>query len=96
MRKDPPFDANTWRAPGFWSSRKKTARRCSTTRALSATTARSSRSRNTRNSPADAGDAASGQLQQFIDANGDVVLKPLDGMGGESVFASPRAIPTAT
>ena len=27
-----------------------------------------------------------GQLQQFIDANGDVVLKPLDGMGGESVF----------
>jgi glutathione synthase len=27
-----------------------------------------------------------GQIQQFIDANGDVVLKPLDGMGGESVF----------
>jgi len=27
-----------------------------------------------------------GQLQEFIDANGDVVLKPLDGMGGESVF----------
>src|SRR5712692_9938572 len=26
------------------------------------------------------------QLQQFIDANGDVVLKPLDGMGGQSVF----------
>jgi glutathione synthase len=27
-----------------------------------------------------------GQLQEFIDANGDVVLKPLDGMGGQSVF----------
>jgi glutathione synthase len=26
------------------------------------------------------------QLQSFIDANGDVVLKPLAGMGGESVF----------
>jgi len=26
------------------------------------------------------------QLQRFIDANGDVVLKPLDGMGGQSVF----------
>ena len=26
------------------------------------------------------------QLQEFIDANGDVVLKPLDGMGGQSVF----------
>jgi glutathione synthase len=26
------------------------------------------------------------QIQEFIDANGDVVLKPLDGMGGESVF----------
>jgi len=26
------------------------------------------------------------QLQAFIDANADVVLKPLDGMGGQSVF----------
>src|SRR5258708_22353085 len=26
------------------------------------------------------------QLQDFVDANGDVVLKPLDGMGGQSVF----------
>jgi glutathione synthase len=26
------------------------------------------------------------QLQAFIDAHGDVVLKPLSGMGGESVF----------
>jgi len=27
-----------------------------------------------------------GQLQEFIDTHGDAVLKPLDGMGGESVF----------
>src|SRR6267142_501436 len=26
------------------------------------------------------------QLQEFIDEHGDVILKPLDGMGGESVF----------
>jgi len=26
------------------------------------------------------------QIQEFIDEHGDVVLKPLDGMGGESVF----------
>jgi glutathione synthase len=26
------------------------------------------------------------ELQEFIDANGDVVLKPLDAMGGHSVF----------
>ena len=26
------------------------------------------------------------QIHEFIDANADVVLKPLDGMGGESVF----------
>ena len=26
------------------------------------------------------------QLHDFIDANGDVIVKPLDGMGGESVF----------
>ena len=27
-----------------------------------------------------------GQIHDFIDANGDVIVKPLDGMGGESVF----------
>ena len=27
-----------------------------------------------------------GQIHDFIDANGDVILKPIDGMGGESVF----------
>ena len=27
-----------------------------------------------------------GEIQDFIDANGDVVLKPLDAMGGRSVF----------
>jgi len=26
------------------------------------------------------------QIHNFIDANGDVIVKPLDGMGGESVF----------
>jgi glutathione synthase len=26
------------------------------------------------------------QLQEFIDEHGDVILKPLDGMGGDSVF----------
>ena len=26
------------------------------------------------------------QIHEFIDANGDVIVKPLDGMGGESVF----------
>jgi glutathione synthase len=26
------------------------------------------------------------QIHDFIDANGDVIVKPLDGMGGESVF----------
>jgi glutathione synthase len=26
------------------------------------------------------------QLQEFIDEQGDIILKPLDGMGGESVF----------
>jgi len=27
-----------------------------------------------------------GQIHDFIDANGDVIVKPLDGMGGESIF----------
>ena len=33
------------------------------------------------------------QIQEFIDARGDVVLKPLDGMGGESVFRVAAADP---
>jgi glutathione synthase len=33
------------------------------------------------------------QLQEFIDDHGDVVLKPLDGMGGESVFRVAAADP---
>ena len=33
------------------------------------------------------------QLQQFIDEYGDVILKPLDGMGGSQIFRVQRADP---
>ncbi len=34
-----------------------------------------------------------GQVQEFIDEYNDVVLKPLDGMGGQSIFRVSRADP---
>jgi glutathione synthase len=33
------------------------------------------------------------QLRQFINAHGDVILKPLDGMGGDSIFRVTRDDP---
>ncbi len=36
------------------------------------------------------------QIHDFIDAHADVVVKPLDGMGGRRCFASPTPTPTVT
>ena len=33
------------------------------------------------------------EIRAFLDAHGDIVLKPLDGMGGASVFRLHRAGP---
>ena len=88
MRKDPPFDLEY--VTSTWLLEMAVARgraRVQRPAPRSATTTRSSRSREfpqfavptlvTR---------LEGQLQRFIDEQADVVLKRLDGMGGENVF----------
>src|SRR5437773_8593091 len=87
MRKDPPFDAeyvaSTWLLE---LAQKDGAKVFNDPRAIRDHSEKLAIAKYPRYSPPTLVTRLPGQLQQFIDANGDVVLKPLDGMGGESVF----------
>jgi len=87
MRKDPPFDteyvASTWLLE---LAQKDGAKVFNDPRAIRDHSEKLAIAKYPQFSPPTLVTRLAGQLQQFIDANGDVVLKPLDGMGGESVF----------
>ncbi len=87
MRKDPPFDAeyvaSTWLLE---VAQKNGAKVFNDPRAIRDHSEKLAIAKYPQFSPPTLVTRLAGQLQQFIDANGDVVLKPLDGMGGESVF----------
>ena len=87
MRKDPPFDteyvASTWLLE---LAQKDGAKVFNDPRAIRDHSEKLAIAKYARFAPPTLVTRLAGQLQQFIDANGDVVLKPLDGMGGESVF----------
>ncbi|HEY6721348.1 MAG TPA: glutathione synthase [Burkholderiales bacterium] len=87
MRKDPPFDeeyvASTWLLE---LAQKEGARVLNDPRAIRDHNEKLAIAKYARFAPPTLVTRLAGQLQQFIDANGDVVLKPLDGMGGESIF----------
>jgi glutathione synthase len=87
MRKDPPFDAeyvaSTWLLE---LAQKEGARVFNDPRAIRDHSEKLAIAKYPQFSPPTLVTRLAGQLQQFIDANGDVVLKPLDGMGGQSVF----------
>jgi len=87
MRKDPPFDteyvASTWLLE---LAQKEGAKVFNDPRAIRDHSEKLAIAKYPQYSPPTLVTRLPGQLQQFIDANGDVVLKPLDGMGGESVF----------
>ncbi len=87
MRKDPPFDAeyvaSTWLLE---IAQKDGAKVFNGPRAIRDHSEKLAIAKYPQFSPPTLVTRLAGQLQQFIDANGDVVLKPLDGMGGESVF----------
>ena len=87
MRKDPPFDAeyvaSTWLLE---IAQKDGAKVFNDPRAIRDHSEKLAIAKYPQFSPPTLVTRLAGQLQQFIDANGDVVLKPLDGMGGESVF----------
>jgi glutathione synthase len=87
MRKDPPFDteyvASTWLLE---LAQKARAKVFNDPRAIRDHSEKLAIAKYPQFSPPTLVTRLAGQLQQFIDANRDVVLKPLDGMGGESVF----------
>ncbi len=87
MRKDPPFDAeyvaSTWLLE---LAQRDGAKVFNDPRAIRDHSEKLAIAKYARFTAPTLVTRLAGQLQQFIDANGDVVLKPLDGMGGESVF----------
>ena len=87
MRKDPPFNAeyvaSTWLLE---LAQKEGARVFNDPRAIRDHSEKLAIAKYPQFSPPTLVTRLTGQLQEFIDANQDVVLKPLDGMGGESVF----------
>ncbi len=87
MRKDPPFDAeyvaSTWLLE---IAQRDGAKVFNDPRAIRDHSEKLAIAKYPQFSPPTLVTRLAGQLQQFIDANADVVLKPLDGMGGESVF----------
>jgi glutathione synthase len=87
MRKDPPFDteyvASTWLLE---LAQKDGAKVFNDPRAIRDHSEKLAIAKYPQFSPPTLVTRLAGQLQEFIDANRDVVLKPLDGMGGESVF----------
>ena len=87
MRKDPPFDteyvASTWLLE---LAQRDGAKVFNDPRAIRDHSEKLSIAKYPQFSPPTLVTRLAGQLQEFIDANRDVVLKPLDGMGGESVF----------
>jgi glutathione synthase len=87
MRKDPPFDAeyvaSTWLLE---LAQRDGAKVFNDPRAIRDHSEKLAIAKYARFTAPTLVTRLAGQLQEFIDANREVVLKPLDGMGGESVF----------
>src|SRR5258708_21247642 len=87
MRKDPPFDAeyvaSTWLLE---LAQKEGARIFNDPRAIRDHSEKLAIAKYARFAAPTLVTRLAAQLQRFIAPNRDVVLKPLDGMGGESVF----------
>jgi len=87
MRKDPPFDAeyvaSTWLLE---IAQRDGAKVFNDPRAIRDHSEKLAIAKYPQFSPPTLVTRLAGQLQEFIDTHRDVVLKPLDGMGGESVF----------
>ena len=87
MRKDPPFDMEYLTSVWLLSQAEREGARVFNNPARGARPQREARHPGI---PAvhraDAGDARPGAVHAFIDEQRDVILKRLDGMGGESIF----------
>jgi glutathione synthase len=87
MRKDPPFDAeyvaSTWLLE---LAQREGAKVFNDPRAVRDHSEKLAIAKYSHLAPPTLVTRLAPQLREFIDANADVVLKPLDGMGGKSVF----------
>jgi len=87
MRKDPPFDAeyvaSTWLLE---LAQRDGAKVFNDPRAIRDHSEKLAIAKYPMFAPPTLVTRLAAQLQEFIDANADVVLKPLEGMGGQSVF----------
>ncbi|NJD23788.1 MAG: glutathione synthase [Betaproteobacteria bacterium] len=94
MRKDPPFDgeylAATWLLE---RAEAEGARVFNRPRALRDHSEKLAIAEFAQFAPATLVDRDSARLHAFIDAQGDVILKPLDGMGGSRIFRVRRDDP---
>ena len=95
MRKDPPFDMEYVRRTWLLERRSAKARACSTRRdAIRDHNEKLAIARVPAVHRADAGHArAAARSQAFIDEHRDVILKPLDGMGGDGHLPRARRRP---
>ena len=93
MRKDPPFDTEYIYAPTCSNRPSARARASSTSRRRCATIPRSSRSSSSRSSSRRRWSRATRPVRAFHAEHGDIILKPLDGMGGMGIFRVERRRP---
>jgi glutathione synthase len=93
MRKDPPFDSEYFYATHLLGQAEREGARVFNRPRRCATTRRSWRSWSSRSSSRPRWSRASdADVRAFHAEHGDIILKPLDGMGGMGIF---RVGPTA-
>ena len=87
MRKDPPFDSEFFYATHLLEQAEREGARCSTSRAPCATILKSWPSWNGPSSLARPWSRATRRTSgAFMPSTSDIILKPLDGMGGTGIF----------
>jgi glutathione synthase len=86
MRKDPPFDSEYFYATHLLEQAEREGARVFNKPARCATTRKSSRSWSSAVRTAHAGDPLAEAIRAFHAEHRDIILKPLDGMGGMGIF----------
>lgn len=86
MRKDPPFDTEFIYCTYIPNAQKRKARSSSTSRRACATATKLYTARFSDLTPETLVTRSKAQLKAFWQQHGDIIMKPLDGMGGASIF----------
>ncbi len=92
MRKDPPFDTEFIYATYILERAEEKARLSSTSRRVCATVTKLFTAWFSELTPETLVTRNKAQLKAFWEKHGDIIMKPLDGMGGASIFGLKPAI----